>query len=693
MSRVTNPRILLGNRLSLMSRIPILQKEYIHYDKDNDEEEEGTKQKTFKEEMKEMWDNPRNKKIILLLLGAALISAGLSENLRDIAGVEFFMYRNVGISDLETMIEKRELASVRILAFTGDFNDEHKALLTKTDGSKRVLNIANPDSFLNHLSELQTKLGVNPSEHVPFILDHKTPLYKNLSVTLRVAYQVLFAIMLGVTFLSVRRFIKEVKSNISGRSTAIVKQFQVEKNVKVKFADVAGMEESKREIQEFVDFLKNPKKYHKLGAKIPRGALMYGPPGTGKTMLAKACAGEAGVSFFYTSGSEFVEMYGGVGASRVRSLFKEAKENSPAIIFIDEIDAIGRKRESVPGGSDERDSTLNQLLVELDGFGTNQEIVLFAATNRKDILDPALTRAGRFDRAIEVNLPDIDGRVQIFKVHLRPLNLNEEEMDKIAKRLATITPGFSGSDIANICNEAAILSARAGRDKVIPNDFEQAVDRVIGGLELKRLSSKKNVERVALHESGHGVVSWFLEGANPLLKLTIVPRSKGSLGYAQYLPPENSLQTEQELYHQIATVLGGRLAEEEFFGDVTTGAYDDLEKAYKYAHAIVTKFGMSPRIGLVQYPDNEQGLKSFSEETNQIIDEEIMRVIKDAEDTARKIIHEKRDLLKKVSELLLEKETIDINDLIRILGERPFPIKGAFKRFMEEKQRHENLAI
>jgi AFG3 family protein len=378
------------------------------------------------------------------------------------------------------------------------------------------------------------------------------------------------------------------------------------------------MEENKYELQEFVDFLKNPKKYHKLGARIPRGAIMYGPPGTGKTMLAKACAGEAGVSFYYTSGSDFVEMYVGVGAARVRDLFKQAKANAPAIIFIDEIDAIGKKRDSGPVTNDERDSTLNQLLVEIDGFGTNDDVVLFAATNRKDILDPALTRSGRFDRSIQVNLPDIEGRLQIFMVHLRKLPLEESQVQTFAKRLATVTPGFSGSEIANVCNEAAIICARNGRTIIEPNDFENAVDRVIAGLEMKRMKSKKNVEKVAIHESGHGVVGWFLKGGSPLIKLTIIPRSKGSLGYAQYLPTEESLKYEDTLKDEIAVILGGRIAEEIFYGEVTTGAYDDLEKAYRTAEAIVMQYGMTEKIGLVQYPTNPYGLKAFSEETNQV---------------------------------------------------------------------------
>lgn len=378
------------------------------------------------------------------------------------------------------------------------------------------------------------------------------------------------------------------------------------------------MQENKFELQEFVDFLKNPKKYHRLGARIPRGAIMHGPPGTGKTMLAKACAGEAGVSFYYTSGSDFVEMYVGVGAARVRDLFKQAKENAPSIIFIDEIDAIGKKRDAGPVTNDERDSTLNQLLVEIDGFGTNDDVVLFAATNREDILDPALLRSGRFDRSIQINFPDIEGRMQIFQVHLRKLPLKEEQVERFSKRLATVTPGFSGSEIANVCNEAAIICARNNRTVIEPNDFESAVDRVIAGLEMKRMKSKKSVEKVAIHESGHGIVGWFLKGGSPLIKLTIIPRSKGSLGYAQYLPTEESLKYEETLKDEIAVILGGRIAEEVFFGEITTGAYDDLQKAQKTAEAIVMQYGMTEKIGLVQYPSNPYGFKAFSEETNQV---------------------------------------------------------------------------
>ena len=380
-------------------------------------------------------------------------------------------------------------------------------------------------------------------------------------------------------------------------------------------------------------------------------------------------------------------MYSGVGASRVRELFAQAKAESPAIVFIDEVDAIGKKRESGAFTNDERDTTLNQLLVEMDGFGTDTGIVVFAATNRKDILDPALTRSGRFDRMIEVNLPDIAGREAIFRVHLAALHLSLEEVDKFSRRLATITPGFSGSEIANVVNEAAILTARRGREKAEAREFEDAVDRVIGGLEMKRLPSRRSVEKVAYHESGHGVVAWFLEGGSPLLKLTVVPRSKGSLGYAQYLPSENALESEQELRDRIAVILGGRAAEKVFFGEVSSGAQDDLKKAYQLADAIVTKYGMSELVGLVQYPEDRFGKKVFSEETSQIVDAEIQRLINEGEETATRIIEEKKELMRKLSERLLEKETIDINDITEILGKRPFEVKGTFKKYLEEKNK------
>ena len=362
------------------------------------------------------------------------------------------------------------------------------------------------------------------------------------------------------------------------------KVYGTDQKVNVKFNQVAGLQEAKKEIMEFVEFLKNPQKFRKLGAKIPRGALLVGPPGTGKTLLAKATAGEADVPFFSMSGSEFVEMFVGVGASRVRELFKQAKEKAPSIIFIDEIDAVGRKRHSRMGGGDERDNTLNQLLVEMDGFGTDTNVIILAGTNRKDILDNALTRPGRFDRTIELTTPDLQGREDILKVHLKPLLLDPaNDVTYYAKHLAALTPGFSGADLANICNEAAILAARADKPHVSEGDFETATERVIGGLEKQKTLDDRERRIVAHHEAGHAVAGWFLEGADPVLKVSILPRSKGALGFAQFLPNETSLYAEEELHDKICMALGGRIAEEIFFGDVTTGAGNDLQQVTNIA--------------------------------------------------------------------------------------------------------------
>jgi len=355
--------------------------------------------------------------------------------------------------------------------------------------------------------------------------------------------------------------------------------FGVDKKIKTRFKHVAGMEQAKIEVMEFVDFLKKPEKYKKLGAKIPRGALLVGPPGTGKTMLAKAVAGEAGVPFFSISGSDFVEMFVGVGASRVRDLFKKAKEKSPSIIFIDEIDAVAKKRHGKFGGNDERDNTLNQLLVEMDGFSTEENVIILAATNRADILDAALLRPGRFDRQIEITSPNIDERAAIFKVHLKKIKLNAEKTrSEYAKKMATLTPGMSGAEVANVCNEGAIIAARNNLPSVGMKQFEEAIDRVIGGIEKKSLMTLEELRRVALHESGHAVAGWYSEYADPLLKITIVPRSKGALGFAQYLPAEVALKNKEELLDMIKTALGGRIAEEIFYDSVTTGASNDIEK-------------------------------------------------------------------------------------------------------------------
>lgn len=452
--------------------------------------------------------------------------------------------------------------------------------------------------------------------------------------------------------------------------------FDQNKSVKVTFGDVAGLDEAKEEVLEIVDFLKNPKKYTELGAKIPKGALLVGNPGTGKTLLAKAVAGEAQVPFYSLSGSDFVEMFVGVGASRVRDLFKQAKEKSPSIIFIDEIDAIGRARgKSISqGANDERENTLNQLLTEMDGFGTNTGVIILAATNRADILDKALLRPGRFDRQIYVDMPDIKGREAIFNVHLKPLKLAEDiDIEFLAKQ----TPGFSGADIANICNEAALIAARRKKKKVEKQDFLDAVDRVIAGLEKKsKIITPDEKKRIAFHESGHATVSWLLEHAHPLVKVTIVPRGQ-SLGAAWYLPEERSITTKEQILDEIKAALGGRAAEEIVFGNISTGALSDLEKVTKQVYGMIKVFGLNEKIGNVSFYDSsgqsEYSFKNpYSEKTAQIIDEEASKIIEQAYTETKTLLRENKDKLEKLANMLLTREVIYRDDLETIFGKRTF---------------------
>lgn len=466
-----------------------------------------------------------------------------------------------------------------------------------------------------------------------------------------------------------------------GKSRA--KLFDNEGNkVKINFNDVAGLEEAKIEIYEIVDFLKNPKKYTELGGKIPKGALLVGPPGTGKTLLAKAVAGEAGVPFFSMSGSDFVEMFVGVGAARVRDLFKEAKAKAPCIIFIDEIDAIGRARgKSAMGGNDERENTLNQLLTEMDGFETDKGVIILAATNRADVLDKALMRAGRFDRQIHVELPDITEREAIFKVHLKPIKVAEEvQVEFLAKQ----TPGFSGADIANVCNEAALIAARRDKKAVERQDFLDAVDRIIGGLEKRnKIITLEEKKTIAYHEAGHATLSWLLEYAHPLIKVTIIPRGK-ALGAAWYLPEERQITTKEQIIDEMCATLGGRIAEQITFGKISTGALNDLEKVTKQAYAMVTYFGMSEKIGNISFFDSSgqseySFTKPYSSETAQMIDDEVRTIVDAAYKRSFNILWENRMGLAKLAELLLEKEVIFSDDLEKIFGKRKFPAAGEHK--------------
>ena len=458
-----------------------------------------------------------------------------------------------------------------------------------------------------------------------------------------------------------------------------------DKSIEITFKDVAGQAEAKQEVQEIVDFLKNPKKYTDLGGKIPKGALLVGPPGTGKTLLAKAVAGEAGVPFFSMSGSDFVEMFVGVGASRVRDLFRQAKEKAPCIIFIDEIDAIGRARSSHPamGGNDERESTLNQLLTEMDGFGTNSGVIILAATNRADMLDKALLRAGRFDRQIHVDLPDLNERKEVFLVHLKPIKLDPSvDVDLLARQ----TPGFSGADIANVCNEAALIAARHDKKAVSKQDFLDAVDRIIGGLEKKtKVMTAEEKRSIALHEAGHATLSWFLEYANPLIKVTIVPRGN-ALGAAWYLPEERQITTKEQMLDDVCSLLGGRAAEELFTGHISTGAMNDLERATKQVYGMVAYVGMSDRLPNLCYYNNQeyQFQKPYSEATAELIDKEVKDMIAEQYERAKRMLMEHKEGHNQLAQLLIDREVIFAEDVEKIFGERPFVSRS--KEIMENTE-------
>ncbi len=478
-----------------------------------------------------------------------------------------------------------------------------------------------------------------------------------------------------------------------GKSKATL--FDQNANVSVTFEDVAGLDEAKEEVMEVVDFLKTPKKYTALGGKIPKGVLLVGPPGTGKTLLAKAVAGEAGVPFFSISGSDFVEMFVGVGASRVRDLFKQAREKAPCIVFIDEIDAIGRARGrgGFQGGNDERENTLNQLLVEMDGFSTDKGVILMAATNRPDVLDSALLRPGRFDRQISIDRPDLNGREAIFNVHLKNIKISEEVTGKV---LAEMTPGFAGADIMNVCNEAALVAARRNKKAIDLDDFNYALDRVIGGLEKKnKLISPEEKEIIAYHEAGHTICGWYLKFAHPLVKVTIVPRGVAALGYAQYLPKDQYLYRTEQLLDEMTAILGGRAAEDLVFGKISTGAINDLERVTRMAYAIVSIYGMNPKIGQVSFSDPQgeyQFRKPYSDDTANLIDLEVRKLVDQQYQRAKELLQERRSELETIARTLLDKEVLLKSDVEQLIGGRPFGKESGLDNFGQPTDTSVDLA-
>ncbi|GAB7357990.1 hypothetical protein MBLNU230_g0157t1 [Neophaeotheca triangularis] len=541
--------------------------------------------------------------------------------------------------------------------------------------------IGSVEAFERRLDEAQGELGIPSTERIP--VSYQT---EGSWINTFLAFGPTILFIGALVYFSRRGGAGGGGSGIFGMGKSKAKKFNHETDIKVKFADVAGMDEAKREIMEFVSFLKEPGIYQKLGAKIPRGAILSGPPGTGKTLLAKATAGESGVPFFSVSGSEFVEMFVGVGASRVRDLFANARKSTPCIIFIDEIDAIGKSRakQSFGGGNDEREATLNQILTEMDGFSTSEQVVVMAGTNRSDVLDKALMRPGRFDRHIAIDRPTMDGRKQIFGVHLNNVVTNEDQ-EHLKGRLAALTPGFAGADIANCVNEAALIAARDKVETIAMTHFEQAIERVIGGLEKKSMVlNPQEKKTVAYHEAGHAICGWYFQWADPLLKVSIIPRGSGALGYAQYLPNgESYLMSVKQLMDRMAMTLGGRVSEELNFDTVTTGASDDFNKVTRMATMMVTQWGMSSKIGYLHYQDDQQQQlhKPFSEETGKTIDAEVRRIVDEAYNQCRDLLQEKSKEVEMVAEELLRKEVLSRDDMVRLLGQRPWEDHGDFSKY------------
>jgi len=575
------------------------------------------------------------------------------------------------------VIKNQEIVEITLnedALLNSNYKDELESsnLVNNTYGPHYNLEVSSIESFENRYDELVNSLGKQNSYEIEYLTESRTDIYSFLQT-----WGFTILILIGFWFL-LRRMSGGAGpgGQIFNISKSKASLFDKESKIKLTFRDVAGLEEAKEEVKEIVEFLKNPKKFTKLGGKIPKGALLVGSPGTGKTLLAKAVAGEANVPFYSLSGSDFVEMFVGVGAARVRDLFKKAKEKAPCIVFIDEIDAIGRSRGrgQMPGSNDERENTLNSLLVEMDGFSTDSGVIILAATNRPDVLDSALLRPGRFDRQISIDKPDLRGREEIFKVHVRSLKLSD---DVNIKNLAAQTPGFAGAEIANVCNESALIAARKNKNSIDMVDFQDAIDRVIGGLEKKnKIISPEEKKIVAYHEAGHAVAGWYLEHADPLVKVSIVPRGIAALGYAQYLPKEQFLYQTDQLLDEMCMALGGRAAEEIIFGKISTGALSDLERITKMAYSIVSVYGMNKNIGNLSFFDSKQSdynfTKPYSDSTAEKIDQEVKRIIDNAYNRTKKLLTDKKEELEKIANKLLEKEILFQNDLEKLIGKRPF---------------------
>ena len=606
-----------------------------------------------------------------------------------IIGYQFFSSSDLGTSKLSNN-EFKEILKANDIAKILIVNDDYAHIFIKDDAltkethsakTKSPLYNKNNPLYIYDFGDLQNFENELKTEKTAFDLDFDKDNAKQTSIWDGIFMWLPFIFIIAIWIFIMKRMSGGGAGGGAGGQIFNIgkskaKLFDQDQKVQTSFKDVAGLEGAKEEIQEIVDFLKNPDKYTKLGGKIPKGALLVGPPGTGKTLLAKAVAGEAKVPFFSLSGSDFVEMFVGVGASRVRDLFKQAASKSPSIIFIDEIDAIGRSRgrNNITGGNDERENTLNQLLTEMDGFATDTNVIVIAATNRADVLDKALMRAGRFDRQIYVDLPDKNERKEIFEVHIRPLKLSKDvDIEFLSKQ----TPGFSGADIANVCNEAALIAARKNKKAVFHQDFLDAVDRIVGGLEKKnKIITQKEKKTIAYHEAGHATVSWMLEHAAPLVKVTIVPRGM-SLGAAWYLPEERMIVQTDQMLDEMCAALGGRAAEKIIFNKISTGALSDLEKITKQARAMITVYGLNDKLGNITYYDSSAQSdynfsKPYSEETAQLIDKEISVLIETQYDRALKILKKHKKELTVLAELLLDKEVIFSDDLVKIFGERPF---------------------